>query len=171
MGRVLDSGVGTAVAGATGGMVNRVMAAGTAPRLDSDVPWTPLTKPLADSTVALVSTAGFHLPEDEPFDVDKGKGDPTFRTFPVDVETASLKIAHTHYSHRNVDKDRSVLLPLAHLREAASAGAIRLAPQVFSFGFGGALTDAYIEPPDGTAHQLSRALVEAQVDLALLVPA
>src|SRR5512143_1324007 len=43
------------------------------------VPWTPLSKPLSACRVALVSSAGFVAPGQEPFDEKKKGGDPTFR--------------------------------------------------------------------------------------------
>ncbi len=171
MGRTLNTGLGAAVAGTAGSMVNKMMAATTAPNLDGEVPWTPLTKPLAESRIALVSTAGVYVDGDTPFDVDADQGDPTFRAVPSDVDRSALRIAHTHYTHRFADQDINVIFPVDRLAELATAGVLRLAPRFFSFGFGGALTSAYIRPPEGTAHQLAEELGRDQVDLALLVPA
>ncbi len=51
------------------------------PALEFDTcPWSPLSRPLADSNVALVTTAGLHLRSDKPF-WGKG-GDPSFRIIP-----------------------------------------------------------------------------------------
>ena len=41
-----------------------------------DSPWTPMNKPLSESRVALVTSAGLHLRSDAPFVTDhKGGGD------------------------------------------------------------------------------------------------
>ena len=42
------------------------------------VPWAPLAKPLAECRLALLSSAGFVLPEQEPFDESLRGGDPSF---------------------------------------------------------------------------------------------
>ena len=53
-----------------------------------ETPWTPLTKPLSECKVALVSSAGIHLKTDETFDYDRERrqptwGDPTHREIPI----------------------------------------------------------------------------------------
>ena len=56
------------------------------------VPWTPLAKPLNESRVALVTTAGIYVKGSEPpFDAEREKrepmwGDPTFRRIRREVE-------------------------------------------------------------------------------------
>jgi len=171
MGAMLNTGTGAAVNKVTGDLVNRVTAAAMTPRLSGEVPWTAPTKPLAESAVALVSTAGFHLRGDEPFDVDAQLGDPSYRSFPKDVRANDLVVSHTHYPHRYVDADVNVLLPIDRLRELESAGALRVAPRVFSFGFAGTITREIVDPEAGTAHTLAEELKADQVDLVLLVPA
>ncbi len=47
-------------------------------RLDP-VPWTPLRQPLSQCRLALVSSAGFVLPNQPPFDDSIKGGDPSFR--------------------------------------------------------------------------------------------
>lgn len=170
MGKVIGTAAGAQVYAGVGGLVNA--AAGlTAPRLAGDIPWTPFAKPLADCTVSLISTAGFYEPGDEPFDVDTPDGDPSYREIPMAIDPGSLAIAHTHYPKRYAEEDPNVLLPLDHLLELADAGLFRLARRLFSFGFGGTLTGAYVKEPDGTAHQVAQQLQEDGVDVVLLVPA
>jgi D-proline reductase (dithiol) PrdB len=170
MGKLVDTDLGSQIYGSTAGLWNRATG-GTAPKLSGEIPWTPVSKPLAKSTVALISTAGFHQAEDEPFDVDASNGDASFREIPMAIDPKALEIAHTHYPNRYAKSDPNVLLPLDHLLELASAGVINLSPRLFSFGFGGTLTKAYLSEPEGTAHQVARKLKEDGVDLALLVPA
>ncbi len=170
LGKLIDTDVGSKLVEASGGLVNK-LGSRAAPRMNGDVPWAPLTKPLADCTLTVVSTAGFHLDTDPPFDIDVAEGDPSFREIPADCEPSRLRIAHAHYPNRYARSDPNVLLPIDRLKQLAAAGVVKLAPRLFSFGFGGTLTSAYIKEPDGTAHQLARKLQKDGVDLALLVPA
>lgn len=171
LGLMLNTGLGAKVAGATGGIINAASAT-MAPRLKGDVPFVKPAKPLAESRIALITTAGFHLEDQEPFDVDAVNGDPSFREFPSDVDLKRLRITHAHYTHRYAEKDANVILPLTRLHELKQEGVLKdLAPRVFSFGFAGTLTKALIKEPDGSAWQIAGKLKEDQVDLALIVPA
>jgi len=170
MRKAVDTDVGAKIYEATGGLLNKVGGLAT-PRFSGEIPWAPLRKTLADSTLTAISTAGFHLDSDPPFDVDSAEGDPSYRAIAADCEPERLRIAHAHYPNRYARADRNVLLPVDRLQELAEAGVFKLAERLFSFGFGGTLTSAYIKEPDGTAHQLARELQQDGVDLALLVPA
>ena len=59
-------------------------------------PGTRLTKPLKDATLALITTAGLHLPTQPPFDFKVRGGDFSFREIPYDVDVADLQISHPH---------------------------------------------------------------------------
>ena len=41
-----------------------------------DIPWTPLSRPLSDCTVALISSGGIALKTDRPFDQDSERRNP-----------------------------------------------------------------------------------------------
>jgi hypothetical protein len=61
--------------------------------------WSPgarLTKPLKDATLALVTTAGLHLPTQLPFDFKVRGGDFSFREILHDVDVPDLQISHPH---------------------------------------------------------------------------
>src|SRR4029079_2860183 len=58
------------------------------------VPWAPLAKPLAESRLALVSSAGFVLPGQERFKTNLAGGDGSFREIPASVDVAALTDAH-----------------------------------------------------------------------------
>ncbi len=171
MGEWLNTGIGAGLADATSGIVKQAAGFFLTPDLTGDIPFAPLDKPLTECVVTLISTAGFHLATDPPFDVDAADGDPSFRIIPSDTAPAQIRVAHTHYSHRYVEQDINVLFPIERLRELAAEHVFELAPHLFSFGFGGTLTEEYIAPPHGTAHQLVANLRRDHVDLALLVPA
>ena len=129
--------------------------------------WTPLTKPLAECTVALVSSAGVHLRSQAPFDLLDPLGDPTIREIPGDTDTADLKASHAHVDTAPANEDINCVLPLDRLREFAEAGRIgRVAPTHYGImGFC---------PPvermrDEVGLQIARRLKEEAVDAVLLV--
>ncbi len=171
MGALVDSRVGTAMMTATGGLMNKVVAASLTRKLEGQSPWTPLRKPLGECVVGVVTTAGLHLKGDEPFDVDAEAGDPTFREIPSGFDAADLRVAHTHYPHRYFEQDHGVILPIDRLRELEAGGVFRLARRFFSFGFAGGLTRELVDPEQGSAHRLARELQADAVDAVLLVPA
>ena len=171
IGRVLDTKMGAHISDAIGQPVNRMASLAVSANND-DIPWSPFVKSLADSCITLVSTAGFYLEGDDPFDVDSAHGDASFRTIPSSSAKNRLKIAHTHYSHTRVKEDINVLFPIDRLSELADAKVIgRLAPNFYSFGFGGDLVKAFIGPPEGSAHKLARKLKSEKVDGVLMIPA
>jgi D-proline reductase (dithiol) PrdB len=105
-----------------------------------DVPWTPFTKPLAEARIALVTTAGINLRGVEPpFDYDREWdhpmwGDPTYRTFPRDVQQEQVQTGHLHINNDDIDRDFNVVLPLDRMKLLEAAGVIgSLAPRNFSF--------------------------------------
>lgn len=85
------------------------------------IPYTPHTRELKESTFALVTTAGVHLRDQEPFTLD---GDNSWRVIPGDVETDQLMITHEHYDHRDADRDINCVFPLDRLRELVTEGLI-----------------------------------------------
>jgi len=154
------------------GLINVVSAARTRQR-EGETPWTQFEKKLSESYISVVTTAGFHLEGQEPFDIDSAKGDPTFRALQSDFDKSQLRIADVHYPHARAKKDINVLLPIDRLRELVANNVLAgLAPNFYSFGWsGGGLTREFIEPGSGTAHLLSQRLREDGADFVLLAPA
>jgi D-proline reductase (dithiol) PrdB len=104
------------------------------------VPWTPLRKPLSESRIALVTTAGICMRGVEPtFDYNREWehpmwGDPTYRTFPRDVKQEQVQTGHLHINNDDIDSDYNIALPLQRMLELEAAGEIgSLAPRNFSF--------------------------------------
>lgn len=85
------------------------------------IPYTPRFRELHESVFALVSTAGVHLCEQEPYDV---KGDNTWRLIPGDVQTEQLMVTHDHYDHHDASQDINCIFPIDRLRELATEGVI-----------------------------------------------
>ena len=129
-----------------------------------EIPWTPLRKPLSESTVALVSTGGVHLRSDRPFNLN---GDPTFRVIPKNALSGDMAISHQAYDRTDALKDINLVFPIERLRELEAERVIgRLAKDHYGFGLMGsakALMPAIKE--------VARRISESHVDLVLLVPA
>jgi D-proline reductase (dithiol) PrdB len=85
------------------------------------IPYTPRRRELHESTFALVTTAGVHLRDQEPFLLD---GDNSWREIPGDVPSSQLMVTHDHYDHRHADQDINCVFPIDRLRELAAQGII-----------------------------------------------
>jgi D-proline reductase (dithiol) PrdB len=129
-----------------------------------EIPWTPLKRPLGEATVAIVTTSGVHCCEDTPFDL---ASDASFRAIPRTATSAELCITHEHYDRRDVARDLNLIFPLERLLELEAEGIVgRVADVHYGFGF-------TRNPQDLLApgHEVGTLLVQAHVDLVVLVPA
>ena len=98
------------------------------------VPWARVTRPMKDSAIALVTTAGVHLASDLAFDMSDPEGDSSFRVIPSDVAPSRLTITHRYYDHTAADRDINVVLPVDCLRELADEGRVgAVSPRAYSF--------------------------------------
>lgn len=128
------------------------------------IPWTPTQRPLAEATVAILTTGGVHLCSDKPFHL---KSDASYRAIPRAAASADLCITHEHYDRRDAARDLNLIFPLVRLLELEAQGIIgRVAETHYGFGF----TD---NPHEllSPGHEVGTMLAQANVDLALLVPA
>jgi len=134
------------------------------------VPWTSLRKPLSECRVALVSSAGFVLPGQEPFDAKKRGGDPSFREIPAGVEAGALIDTHRSrsFDHSGMRRDPNLAFPLDRLRELEQSGRVgRVNRRHLSFMGSLTATGVFVRE---TAPAAARLLAEDDVDVALLVP-
>ena len=88
------------------------------------VPFTPVDKELSKLTVALVTAAGVHRKDQEPFNIADELGDLSFRQIGGDAATSDLMVTHHHYDHSDADEDSNVVFPLDILRELHTEGFI-----------------------------------------------
>lgn len=88
------------------------------------VPFTPVDKELSKLTVALVTAAGVHRKDQEPFNIADELGDLSFRQIGGDAATSDLMVTHHHYDHSDADQDINVVFPLDILRELHTEGFI-----------------------------------------------
>lgn len=159
-----------ALATAVPSVGERFAAGYRAERQDDAVPWAPVVKPPAASTVALVTTAGVHHRDQQPYDMHDRDGDPSFRELDLGRPLDSLTITHDYYDHADADRDLNVVFPVERLRELASAGEIGGVARL-AYGLMGHITGRHL----GTlkrvaAPQIAERLRRAGVDAVLLAP-
>jgi D-proline reductase (dithiol) PrdB len=134
------------------------------------VPWSPLTKPLGQCRLALVSSAGFVLPGQAPFDQSVRGGDYGFREIPGDIAVRQLTESQRSesFDHSGIRQDPNLALPIDRLRELAERGRIGSVNRRH-LSFMGSIT-APGRLVQQTAPAAARLLLEDGVDAALLVP-
>ncbi|MCA1629758.1 MAG: glycine/betaine/sarcosine/D-proline family reductase selenoprotein B [Acidobacteria bacterium] len=86
------------------------------------VPFTPFERELSKSRIAIVTAAGVHPRDEEPFNIADEMGDLTYRLIAPDVETSRLMVTHHHYDHADADRDVNVVFPLDALRDLEAEG-------------------------------------------------
>lgn len=134
------------------------------------VPWTPLTKPLSDCRVALISSAGFVASDQVPFDDSIRGGDTSFREVPSTVDLSTLIESHRSevFDHSGIRQDPNLAFPIDRLKELCAAGKIgkinhRHLSLMGSITAPGRLIKR-------TAPQAVQRLVDDGVEVAILVP-
>jgi D-proline reductase (dithiol) PrdB len=88
------------------------------------VPFTPFDKELSRATVAIVTAAGVHRKDQEPFNIADELGDLTFRIIGEDSTAEDLMVTHHHYDHTDADQDINVVFPIHPLQDLVSEGFI-----------------------------------------------
>ena len=134
------------------------------------VPWSPLPRPLAECQVAVVTSAGFVVSGQVPFDGSVRGGDTSYRIIPADVDVRRLIDCQRSeaFDHGGMRRDANLAFPLDRLRELVMRGRIgAVGPRHLSFM--GSIT-APGRLIRGSAPAAARVLVEDQTDAALLVP-
>jgi D-proline reductase (dithiol) PrdB len=122
-------------------------------------------KPLDRSRLALVTTGGVHLPNQQRFDIDDVDGDCSYREIPADAE--DLTWTHAYY-RPDEGSDLDAVFPLKTLRALVEDGLVgELGGRHFSFM--GAIHDptALVEV---TAPEVAEKLVQDGIDAVLLTP-
>lgn len=126
-------------------------------------PWV-AAKPLADSKIAIISTAGLHRREDPPF--VPGAGD--YRVIPDDADFNDLVMSHlsTNFDRTGFYQDVNTAFPVERLHELVDEGIVGAAASRH-FSFMGATPPNMMEP---VARDLAGLLRDDGVDAVVLVP-
>ena len=167
--RIKNRGL-AALATAFPSLGERFAAEYLAERQDDVVPWVAVRKPLASSTIALVTTAGVHHREQQPYDMHDPDGDPSFRELDLERPLGSLMITHDYYDHGDADRDLNVVFPVERLREMAAAGEIGGLAR-WAYGFMGHVTGPHLETlKRRAAPEVAALLKKDRADAVLLAP-
>jgi D-proline reductase (dithiol) PrdB len=101
---------------------------------DDFVPLAELKKPLSETRLSFVSSAGVQPVGTLPFDVAHPIGDYSFRRVPSTATPAELEIHQIKYPTHGALKDLNVIFPIERLQELVAEGLIgSLTPSLFSF--------------------------------------
>ncbi len=148
----------------TGDQMMRAHAASLPVPEFTDPAWT-TPPPLSEATVAIVTSAALHSPDDHGFEA----GDTSYRT--ISREQRNLVLGHwsPNFDRTGVALDLNVVFPIERLEELAAEGVIGdVAPTHYSF--------AGNQPDDvgtlryDTGPTVGRALRDDGVDVVLLTP-
>ena len=127
-------------------------------------PWlTP--PPLADSKVALVTTAALHRRDDRPFRF----GDHGYRLIPDGIDPGDLVQAHVsvNFDRTHYQRDHNVVLPIDRLHELAEQGEVGAVSE-WHYSVQGASPNPAAFMQSGA--DIARRMLDSGVNSALLVP-
>ena len=133
---------------------------------NEDSPWTPLTKPLNQSRVALASSSGIYLTSQTSFHT---KDDTSIREIPKTASTGDFGLNHFGYRMDGAERDPYCVFPLEQLRKLENEGFIgELAETAYTF-MGGIYSARRVR--EELAPQLVERALANDIDLFYLVPA
>ena len=135
------------------------------------IPWAEVAKPMNQSKIALVTTAGLHHRRQQKFNMTDPHGDPSFRILDAASIERDFTITHDYYDHWDAEQDLNVVFPVARLKEMRASGCIgSLAERHFSFM--GHIQGPHVDTlVNETAPRVAAMLKQDQVDAVLLTPA
>jgi D-proline reductase (dithiol) PrdB len=137
--------------------------------------WAPFAKRLAESKIALLSSAGLYLESSQPtFDLDRERaepdwGDPSWRAIPA-VREGSLGVAHLHINDADLLADPEIALPARLLSQLVTEGVVGAAAEnhVAVMGY---QDRRLVDWRETTAPAIVSFLRDQQVDGLVLAPA
>ena len=127
--------------------------------------WSPITKPVNQSTIALLSSAALRLQDQKPF---VPREDLSYRQIPADPVAGRIIIDHHSGIGRVPKQDPEIVFPRTALASLTQQGIVGAIPP-FHFSFMGGVRRAQ-EIEDELAPAIAADLKKMAVDLALLVP-
>jgi len=132
-------------------------------------PWKPFEKKLNEACVALISSAGIFMDDQEPFD-PWAVNDLSFRQIPVDTKPERLRLHHNYFDHRDALLDFNCVFPAERLQELEKEGFIgRLAPMAITLGMGRLYKRTALQ--NETVPEIVKVLKKQEADAVLLVAA
>jgi D-proline reductase (dithiol) PrdB len=138
--------------------------------INTTTPFTPLSRPLDHSRVALVTTGGIHTKDQKPFDMSDKNGDPSYRMIPSNIGMAQLRITHDYYNHKDALADPNLVVPIEPLERLLHQGHIgSIGPRVVSF-MGHIMGEHLQTLIQVSAPEVALALKDDEVDAVFLTP-
>ena len=131
-----------------------------------DSPFVPLTKPLSEAKIGLVTTAGLQVRGDVPF----VNNDQSFRVIPSDTPARDILQSHTSigFDRTAFIRDINISFPVDRLNELVEQGVIgSLSKNYYSF-MGALRNPKQIE--EETGPEVARLLMAEGVDAVFLTP-
>jgi hypothetical protein len=138
--------------------------------------WAPFEKRLAESRIALLTSAGFYLKDSQrPFDLEHEQthpdwGDPSWRPIPANTKAPDIRVAHLHINDEDVLADPEIALP-AHLLERLAAEGVIGGATADHLSVMGYQDRSLAGWRDKTAHELVAHLRSQNADALILAPA
>ena len=136
-----------------------------------DTPWTPMGKPLSESKLALVTSAGLHLRGDKPFVTDHhGRGDSSYRVIPRSTKAEDILQSHVSigFDHTGIYRDINVTFPMDRVQELVDQSVVGSLGENY-YSFMGALRDASAVA-EHTGPEVAGRLLDEGVEVVLLTP-
>ncbi|MDH3678643.1 MAG: glycine/sarcosine/betaine reductase selenoprotein B family protein [Acidimicrobiia bacterium] len=137
--------------------------------VNEEAPLTPLSKPLADSRVTLLTSGGVSRACDAAWDPD-ARNDFRLDEIPADTAASAFQVHDSYYDVTAARDDINCVFPVDRLNELATEGVVgAIAPRLWS-GFMGRIYKR-TQLRDVIAPAWAEELRLDDVDLAILVPA
>ena len=135
------------------------------------LPFVRLQRPLPKTRLALVTTAGIHHPEQEPFDMSDPNGDASLRRLDLTTLSHGYAVTHDYYDSKDVMRDINVVLPHERCQELIALSELgSLHPVAYSL-MGHVLGPKLTQLREQTAPQIALELLAQKVEAVLLTPA
>ena len=136
---------------------------------DDLVPLARLNKPLSESRLCFVSTAGVQPIGTLPFDTSHPVGDYTFRRVPTVARVSDLEIHQLKYPTFGADEDLNVVFPIERLQELAQTRIVGELTSNFYSMIGYNMDPERLEMT--LAEDIAAAVKAEKPDVVLLAPA
>lgn len=137
--------------------------------INETAPLTPLTKPLSQCRVALLTSGGISEKHAQAWNPD-ARNDFRLDAIPAKTDADGFQIHDSYYDHSDADNDINTVFPLVRLAELAAEGFIGdVAPRHFS-GFMGRIYKRS-QVLDVEAPRFAQMLSDDEVDALVAVPA
>jgi len=133
---------------------------------EDEPPFTPLHRPLAESTVGLVASGGIYRVGQTAFHF---RDDLSFRAIDRDTPASELRVSHFAYDTDDARRDVNVVFPYQTLKDLARLGRIGALSR-YAYTFMGGIYSAR-KVREVLAPAIAEQLIRDEVDVAIMVPA